>query len=220
MNTIAILVDDLQTQSDFSRALEPLEDFRLVATAQTLHQALVNFPPLNPSIVLIDILLKRGENGSDCLHTIRTKLPKATLIVTTVVSHPNMLFQCFRRGADAYTLKKDFFLDPMPILQRILRGETLMTPSVRKLFNEDIDRLPPAFWESLVIPGQELLTPKESSILKLAAQALKNKEIDALLGLGKDTSRKSMGTIQQKLGAIDRSEAILFFRNALCEWDH
>jgi DNA-binding NarL/FixJ family response regulator len=67
------------------------------------------------------------------------------------------------------------------------------------------------------------LTPRESQVVTLLAQGLKNKEIAACLGLTEGTVKSYLVTLFQKVGARDRFElTVLGLKNAYCgqaSWD-
>ncbi len=67
------------------------------------------------------------------------------------------------------------------------------------------------------------LTPRESQLLSVLAQGLKNKEIASCLSITENTVRIYLSRLYQKVGARDRYELALFaWKNANCgqaEWD-
>ena len=217
MQTVAILEDNPQMIADIGRALENSNNFRIVITADRTLDAIQRFPSHRPDVVLVDLMLRGGDSGADCIRELRTSLRRSALIVLTVVPDAEMLFQCFRRGASGYAVKSDFFDDPVATIKRISRGEITMTPSVRRRMEQWVAELPGELWTSLLAPGEEPLTGKERRIMAMLARGLGNREIDGLLGLGKDTTRKAMGEIHQKIGATNRAEALVFLLDALYE---
>lgn len=67
------------------------------------------------------------------------------------------------------------------------------------------------------------LTPRESQVVNLLSQGLKNKEIAACLGLAESTIKSYLGHLFRKIGARDRFElAVVGLKNTYCGqafWD-
>jgi DNA-binding NarL/FixJ family response regulator len=57
-------------------------------------------------------------------------------------------------------------------------------------------------------PVQETLTPREIEVLELAGEGLANKEIAERLGISDQTVKFHLGSINGKLGASNRTDAV------------
>ena len=57
--------------------------------------------------------------------------------------------------------------------------------------------------------GHEALTPGEVSVLRLIAEGNSNKQIGRRLGLTEDTVKNRVKSILSKLGAEDRTQAVM-----------
>jgi len=93
-------------------------------------------------------------------------------------------------------------------IREVYRGGALIQPSVARKVLAEFSRLPAAPAPSPVLPG-EVLTDRETEILKLVTRGLSNKEIGLRLSLTEGTVKNYVSGILQKLGVQDRTQAAL-----------
>jgi len=198
--SVAIIedVDDIRTnlreflegQDEISSALafESMEEF--------FAQGSIKNPP---DIVLSDIGLP-GMNGIEGISMIRNLFPDTDIIMLTVFSDGDKIFQSICAGATGYALKGT----PMPeILKAILEikaGGSYMSPSIaRKVINH--------FVPDRRVRG-EILTPKEKSIVEALTEGLSYKLIADKLFISMDTVRFHIKNIYRKLHVNSKAEVI------------
>jgi DNA-binding NarL/FixJ family response regulator len=108
------------------------------------------------------------------------------------------LFEALRAGASGYVLKSGADRDLIEACRAAMRDEPFLYPSaIRTLIRDHLDR---------PTDGGEILTPRETEIVKLIAEAHSSKEIAELLVISPKTVERHRANILEKLGMSDRVE--------------
>jgi DNA-binding NarL/FixJ family response regulator len=108
------------------------------------------------------------------------------------------LFEALRAGASGYVLKSGADRDLIEACRAAMRNEPFLYPSaIRTLIRDHLERPSGA---------DEILTPRETEIVKLIAEAHSSKEIAELLVISPKTVERHRANILEKLGMSDRVE--------------
>jgi DNA-binding NarL/FixJ family response regulator len=198
------LVEDENLVREGLGALLALEaEITVVGEAAGGREAIEQVPSANPDVLLLDlrmpevsglqVLKELGQSGA---------LPP-TLIVTTFDQTWD-LAECVRRGARGY-LRKDVTLGQLvQAIRRLAAGETFFHPAL----TERLLRSAPPRHESQTTP--EALTGREVEVIRLMAGGMSNREIAEMLGAAEGTIKHHVSSVLGKLGARDRTQAVLF----------
>jgi DNA-binding NarL/FixJ family response regulator len=99
-------------------------------------------------------------------------------------------------------LKSAVDRDLVEACRAAMRGEPFLYPGgVRALMRDYLERA-----RAGEVAGGEVLTPRETEIVKLVAEAHTNEEIGELLFISKKTVERHRANILEKLGMRDRVE--------------
>ncbi len=139
-------------------------------------------------------------NGIEGIKNIRTLFPDTDIIMLTVFSDSDKIFQSICAGATGYALKGT----PMPEIHKaimeIKAGGSYMSPSIaRKVMDFFV---PEKKFRS------EGLTPKEKQIVEALTEGLSYKLIAAKLNLSMDTVRFHIKNTYRKLQVNSKAEVI------------
>jgi DNA-binding NarL/FixJ family response regulator len=190
-----LCVDDHPLIRDgISFALQFQDDMELVGEAANGEEAVAEFRRLRPDVTLMDLQMP-GLSGISAIETIRREFPKARIIVLTTYSGDVQASRAFKAGAAGYLLKS------------MLRTE--LVSSIRDV-HMGRRRIPPEIAESLAEHFTlDDLSEREIQVLRSVAAGHSNKIVADDLSISEDTVKGHMKSIMAKLGASDRTQAVM-----------
>ena len=165
----------------------------VVAEAGNGVEAIEAYERHHPDVTLLDLRMPLME-GVEAVRQIRTRDPKARVIVLTTYDTDDEISQALKAGAKAYVLK-DISADALvSCIRHVLAGKTYIAPAAAAKLAEGVTRVQ--------------LTPREMSTLKLLADGKANKEIANELDISERTVKTHLVHLFEKLGVTSRTEAI------------
>jgi DNA-binding NarL/FixJ family response regulator len=169
-------------------------DMRVVGEAANGREAIEQFRAHRPAVTLMDLQLPE-LTGIDAIIAIRGEFPDAAIIVLTTYAGDVQVLRALKAGARAYLLKNMLHKELLISIRAVHAGKKALSPEI----SHDI----------AAHAGEELLTPSEVSVLRLIADGSANKQIAHRLGLTEDTVKNRVRAILAKLGAEDRTQAVM-----------
>ncbi|MEU8923999.1 response regulator transcription factor [Kitasatospora sp. NPDC048545] len=163
---------------------------------------------LRPDVVLMDVRMP-GINGIRATEQLVGGMaePPRILVVTTF-EHDDHVYDALRAGAAGFLLKRARAEEMVQAVRLVARGDSLLFPAaVRELaVRHGTDRRR----ESSAGRGPVgRLTEREGQVLRLMATGLNNGEIAARLVVSQETVKTHVGSVLAKLGARDRTQAVI-----------
>ena len=203
-----MLVDDQRLMRDGLRILLELEpDLEVVGEAGNGQAAVDTYEAVRPDVVLMDIRMPEMD-GVEATRRLCAHWPEARVIILTTFDDDAYVFDGLRAGALGYLLKAVSGQELAEAIRTVMAGGALIEPSVaRKVVAEFARWAPPA--RSLAESLPEPLSDREAEVLRLVARSLTNREIAARLNLAEGTVKNYVTNILQKIGARDRTQAVL-----------
>jgi len=204
--TRVIVVDDQALVREGIRALLQVAGIDVVAEAEDGSAALSAIAEHAVDVVLMDLRMPRHD-GIWALEQLRAQGSPVPVLVLTTFDDDELVLQALRAGARGYLLK-DVTVEQLAHAVRTLEGGgTLISPSITDGLLRAI-RSAPVPADDRAAPLQSL-TEREIDVLRLLAEGYSNREIAGLLHLAEGTVKNHISTILQKLGARDRTSAVL-----------
>jgi DNA-binding NarL/FixJ family response regulator len=208
-----LLVDD---QDLFREGLETLlsvhEDIEVVGQAGDGQDCVEVAAKVRPDVVLMDIRMPIMD-GVRATRLLMEAHPQCRVIVLTTFDDDEYIFDALRVGAVGYLLKDVPSAQLVDAIRVVARGESILEPSVAAKVIAEFTRVssmvPAMQMESLVEP----LSERELEILGLIAHGASNKEVAEQLYIAEGTVKNHMTHILGKLGARDRTQAVLKARD-------
>jgi DNA-binding NarL/FixJ family response regulator len=178
-------------------------DFRVIGEAINGIEAVNKTKELKPDIVLMDLRMPELD-GVEAIRQISASVPATKFIILTTYSDDEFIFKGIEVGARAYLLKDAPREDLFKAIRAVYQGESLIQPVVA---SKILDRFAELSKQAQV--PAEVLSEREIEVLMLMAKGDANKEIAAKLHITDSTVKTHISSIFQKLGAKDRTEAVM-----------
>jgi DNA-binding NarL/FixJ family response regulator len=152
-------------------------------------------------VVLMDINLP-GLNGIECMVRLKDKMPQAQFMMCTVYDDDDNIFSALESGASGYMLKRT---SPAQILEAIRDLHEGGSPMSSEIARRVVD----AMQRKKKPAGQtDTLTDREKEILDFLSRGFLYKEIANELFISKETVKKHIHNIYDKLQVQTRTEAL------------
>lgn len=208
---LVVVEDHTLVREGVVAMLEAHDDFEVAGQADNGIDALALCRELEPDVVLLDLRIP-GKDGLQVLRELKASQPDIRVIALTVHDEEGYVGEALRAGADGYMLKTISHQELAEAVRRVMAGEAALHPAVAKKVLEDFAALSRGSKPS----GQ--LSARELDVVKLLAQGLSNKQIARRLDIGLETVKTHVSSILEKLGAADRTQAVvLALRRGLVE---
>lgn len=207
---VLIADDHAPTRDDVRRALT---EAGLVVCGEAAHaaHAVQRALETKPDICLLD--LRMPGSGVAAAWEIAARLPTTKIVMFTVSAEDADLFSALRAGAVGY-LVKDIDLRVLPLaLTDVAQGKAAITPLLVSRMVKQFHTNEPRFRTTTVETEMgPRLTSREWDVLAGLAEGLSTRDISKRLQLKPSGVRAHISAIVQKLGVVDRDQAIAFFR--------
>jgi DNA-binding NarL/FixJ family response regulator len=197
--TRVLLADDHHVVRHGLRLLIDAEpDLTVVAEAGDGIEAVRAALRTEVDLAILDVSMPR-MTGINAAREILAARPDVRVLMLSMHDSTEYLFEALRAGASGYVLKSGADRDLVEACRAAMRGEPFLYPSaIRTLIRDHLERAPS--------DGGEVLTPRETEIVKLIAEAHSSKEIAELLVISPKTVERHRANILDKLGMSDRVE--------------
>jgi len=188
------------------RLLDTASDIQVVGEAASGTEALRLVEDLAPDIVLLDVSMP-GPSGVEVARVVKTTSPRTRVIIVTVFTNEEFLFEAIKAGAMGYLLKDSSPEELIRAVRVVAQGEGLIAPAMAgKIFKEFARAADTREAAPLVTP----LTQREVEILQHVAAGLANKEIASRLGISERTVKNHLSNIMEKLQVNSRTQAAVY----------
>jgi DNA-binding NarL/FixJ family response regulator len=159
---------------------------------------------LRPDVVLMDVRMPAVDGIRATTHLMSTVDDPPKVIVVTTFENDDYVYDALVAGASGFLLKRARPEEIVAAIRTVLTGESLLFPAaIRRLAAH---HAPTSSGDGLASAG---LTEREREVLRLMAGGLSNVEIAGELYLGIQTVKTHVGNVLAKLGARDRTQAVI-----------
>jgi DNA-binding NarL/FixJ family response regulator len=159
---------------------------------------------LRPDVVLMDVRMPAVDGIRATAHLMSTVDKPPKVIVVTTFENDDYVYDALVAGASGFLLKRARPEEIVAAIRTVVTGESLLFPAaIRRLAAQHAPASP---GDGLAGAG---LTEREREVLRLMAGGLSNVEIAGELYLGIQTVKTHVGNVLAKLGARDRTQAVI-----------
>lgn len=219
MNKIRVLLVEDYTivRKGLRSLLSKEEGIEVVGEAGNGREAVDKVQQLLPDIVLMDIGMQH-LNGLEATRQIKRRFPDTKVLILTVYTNEEYIFQTLIAGASGYVVKKAAPEELVSAIKAVYQGESYLSPTIsRKVVDDYIRRA-----ETMVVQDSyERLTEREREVLQLIAEGNTNREIAELLHVSVKTVETHRAHLMDKLGIFSTAGLTRYaIRKGVISLDH
>jgi DNA-binding NarL/FixJ family response regulator len=197
---VAIIDDDAEVRSGLQWMIEHSEGFQCTGTYGRCADVLAVIENDPPDVVLMDIGMP-GMSGIECVGTIKERFPDIQILMLTVFSEDEKIFESLRAGAVGYLLKKTPTEKLLSAIRDAYAGGAPMSSEVAQRVLAYFRRPKP----SRILAS---LSEREIEVLEALREGHSYKAIAEKLFVSVHTVRFHLHNIYAKLHVSSRSEAV------------
>ncbi|GGX24138.1 response regulator transcription factor [Streptomyces chartreusis] len=206
--TVLLVDDEPLVRAGLRAVLEAQPDIEVVGEAADGAAVIPLVRQLRPDVVAMDVRMPLLDGIEATRAVLRTVDEPPKILVVTTFENDEYVNEALRAGADGFLLKRARPAEIVHAVRLVAEGESLLFPaSVRQLAAQYGDdggnRAARAQLE------RARLTEREAEVLRLMARGLSNAEIAARLVVGTETVKSHVSAVLAKLGARDRTQAVI-----------
>jgi DNA-binding NarL/FixJ family response regulator len=176
-----------------STAIAGTEDLEVVAEVECGEEAVDAYGDCEPDVVVLDLRM-HGIGGVDTIRLLRESFKDPKIIVFSNYARGEEAYKAIQAGAVGFVVKDMPIERLLDAIRRVRSGERYIPARVAAKIGERM----------LVH-----LSPRELEVLGEVAKGGSNKEIASRLGLVEGPVKTHIASILAKLGAFDRTQALV-----------
>jgi len=202
-----LLVEDHVVLREGLKALfggEP--DVEIVGEADNGRDALSRVAELCPNVVLMDLSMP-GLNGLETTRRMRHQFPEIKVVVLSMHSHEEYVFQALRAGASGYVLKQANSTELLAAIRAALSGGSFLSSSISRTVIDGYVSRAEARGRGIEM---DRLTSREREVLQLLVEGVPNRAIAKLLGISVKTVESHRSNMMSKLGLSNKTELVRY----------
>jgi two-component system, NarL family, nitrate/nitrite response regulator NarL len=181
-------------------ALDRLEDFEVVAVAESGSQAVAATVEACPAVVVVDI---GAQGGVEIVRKVRERLPAAKVVAFGVDDSEQEILTCAEAGVAGFVCRDASAAELAAIVRSAVRDEVLCSPKIAASLLRRVASL-----ASRASGAAGTLTMRERQVLALMRDGLANKQIAAQLSIAEATVKNHVHNVLEKLHVRRRAQAV------------
>jgi len=191
---ILVIEDQYFSRLALHTVLDSHSDMKIVFEADTGRAGIAAFREHPPDVTIMDLKLP-DLAGIEVIKALREIDPAARIVVLSNFEGSEYLHRATDAGAMAYLTKDSNAEELLQAIRAVRVGQSFIPPSLLHLLESRV-------------AGNDL-TSREQGVLELLVLGWSNKQIGDHLGIAEKTVRIHMSSIFSKLGAVNRTQAVL-----------
>ena len=196
MRSRVLLVEDhTLVRSGIRSLLEAEREIEVVGEAGDGREALELVRTLKPHVVLMDVAM--GDlNGIDATRLIAAEHPEVRVLILSMHSDEQYIFEALKAGARGYVLKSAAVKELMTGIRAVAAGKNYVSPSLASVVMDDYVRRA----KGEHVPTQaDRLTAREREVLQLIAEGHSSAAVAKALFISVRTVETHRHNIMEKL---------------------
>jgi DNA-binding NarL/FixJ family response regulator len=207
MSIAVFIADDHTVVRDGLRLLiETQSDMKVVSEASNGREAARQVLRTSPDVVIMDLAMPE-LNGVEATRQIRENCPATKVIILSMHSSSEHIFQALKAGAHGYLLKESAGMEVISAIRVVHSGKRYLSEKIGdQMIDEYIHN------REIVETGSPLskLSTREREILQLVVEGKSSADIGRTLFISPKTVETYRSRLMQKLGISDLAGLIRF----------
>jgi DNA-binding NarL/FixJ family response regulator len=202
LETRILLADDhAVVRKGLRLVLDREPDLKVVAEAGDGAEAVKIALSDDIHLAVLDVAMPR-MTGLQAAHELSRRRPELRILILSMYDSEQYFYEALKSGASGYVLKSSADRDLVEACRATMRGQPFIYPgAVTALIRDYLERAKAG--EAAQV---DILTPRESEIVKLVAEGHSSKEIADTLVISVKTVERHRSNVLEKLGMRDRVE--------------
>ncbi|MER5947023.1 response regulator transcription factor [Streptomyces sp. NPDC001904] len=202
--TVLLVDDEPLVRAGLRAVLEAQGDITVVGEAADGAAVVPLVRELRPDVVAMDVRMPLLDGIEATRAVLRSVPDPPKILVITTFENDEYVYGALRAGADGFLLKRARPAEIVHAVRLVADGDSLLFPAaVRRLAAEYGNP------SARAAMARAALTERESAVLRLMARGLSNAEIATDLVVGTETVKSHVSAVLAKLGARDRTQAVI-----------
>ncbi|MFJ1899804.1 MULTISPECIES: response regulator [unclassified Streptomyces] len=202
--TVLLVDDEPLVRAGLRAVLEAQPDIEVVGEAGDGAAVIPLVRQLRPHVVAMDVRMPLMDGIEATRVVLRTVPDPPKILVVTTFENDEYVYEALRAGADGFLLKRARPAEIVNAVRLVAEGESLLFPAA-------VRQLAAAYGTNRAREAMDRasLTEREAAVLRLMARGLSNAEIADRLVVGVQTVKTHVSAVLAKLGARDRTQAVI-----------
>jgi len=193
--TTILLADDHRVVREGLRTLLSQEaDLSVIGEAADGREVVELARSLHPEVIIMDIAMPE-MNGIEATRLIVAENPAIRVVALSMYADRRFVMQILRAGALGYVLKEAAFEELARAIRTVAAGQPFLSPTVAGFVVEEFVRQVSTTASKTI----ELLTSRETEVLRLLAEGKRAKDIALELKIGVKTAEAHRQNLMNKL---------------------
>ena len=201
MIRVAVVDDHPHVAIALRALLDEATDIQLVAEARRGGDVAALVRKSRPNVLLLDLFIEPEFDALSAVRRLRADFPDLKICLLSAYLEPSLVQDLLQAGVYGYILKDDDYVSRIgAIIRDLADGEIYLSPQAYA-----------ALAQATRIGGEgkkQLLSERETEILRLAKRGLPNPQIAQSLHISPGTVRNHLSAIYRKLDVHSRHEAL------------
>lgn len=204
--TVRVVIADDQhlIRAGLRMILAAEDDIDVVGEAADGAGAIAVCAAERPDVVLMDVRMP-GIDGIEATRAITAEPDAPRVLVLTTFDLDDVVYDALRAGASGFLLKDAPEERLTTAIRVVAEGGSLFAPSVTRRLIEEFSRR----GARQQAPALDVLTDRETEVLRHVARGLSNAEIATELFVSENTVKTHVARLLMKLGLRDRVQAVV-----------
>ena len=207
VDKIIIADDHPMFRSALKQSIKSIHDC-VIIECESLESLRLELKPHNEADLLVLDLNMPGADGFSSLVYVKEKYPHLPIIMISANDKPDVIRTAKSFGALGFISKSADIETIRKAINQVLQGNTFFPDEIEFIEGQQQDN------ELLTITkGVADLTPQQYKVLQMLKQGLLNKQIAYDLEVSEATIKAHVTAIMRKLGANNRTQAVMKVSN-------